>query len=122
MAQKKKKKGYRGRPTVLTDDVVGKLELGFAKGLNKTECCEFAGISRNALYDFLKKNPKFSNKIEVLQSHPSMKAKINIADRIEQGDVELSQWYLERKNPDEFSTRQNINASVTGVVKLEDVL
>lgn len=122
MSKKKKKKGYRGRPTVLTDDVVGKLELGFAKGLNKTECCEFAGISRNALYDFLKKNPKFSNKIEVLQSHPSMKAKINIADRIEQGDVELSQWYLERKNPDEFSTKQNINASVTGVVKLEDVL
>lgn len=122
MAQKKKKKGNRGRPTVLTDAVVGKLELGFAKGLNKTECCEFAGISRNALYDFLEKNPDFSNRIEVLQSHPSMKAKINIAERIEKGDVELSQWYLERRNPEEFSTRQNISANVTGVVKLEDVL
>lgn len=122
MSKKKKKKGNRGRPTVMTAEVVGKLELGFAKGLNKTECCEFAGISRDTLYEYLEKHPDFSDKIEVLQSHPSMKAKINIADRIEQGDVELSQWYLERKNPDEFSTKQNINASVTGVVKLEDVL
>lgn len=122
MASKKKKKNRGGRPTVVTAQVVGKLELGFAKGLNKTECCKFAGISRDALYDYIDSHPEFSDRIEVLQSHPSMKAKFNIADRIEKGDVEMSKWYLERKNPDEFSTKQNISASVTGVVKLEDIL
>lgn len=125
MASKKKKKskekGKMGRPTVITDAVVGKLELGFKAGLNKTECCEFAGISRNALYDYLAKNPDFSNKIEVLQSHPSMKAKLNISCRIEKGDIELSQWYLERKNRDEFSLKQQVDTTVT-VTKLEDIL
>ena len=121
MSSKKAKKSKGGRPTVLTDAVVGKLEIGFAKGLNKTECCKFAGISRDTLYAYIEKHPEFSDRIEVLQSHPSMKAKINIADRIEKGDVELSQWYLERKNRDEFSLKQTVDAAVS-VKKLEDIL
>ena len=122
MARKKKKTSNAGRPTVITDVVVGKLEMGFSKGLNKTECCRFAGISRDTLYEFLKTNPKFSDRIEELQSHPSMKAKINIADRIEKGDIDLSQWYLERKCRDEFSLKQEVSASVNATVKLEDIL
>lgn len=121
MAGKKKKKNRGGRPTVLTPAVVGKLEIGFAKGLNKTECCKFAGISRDTLYEYIKEHPEFSDRIEVLQSHPSMKAKFNIADRIEKGDIELSQWYLERKNKDEFSLKQQVDTTVT-VTKLEDIL
>ena len=122
MARRRKKKSNVGRPPVVTADVVCKLELGFAKGLNKTECCEFAGIGRTAFYDYLKENPEFANKIEVLQSHPAMRAKINIADRLEKGDIELSQWYLERKCRDEFSIKQEVSASVSAAVKLEDVL
>lgn len=122
MAEKKKRKRGAGRHTVFTPEVVGKLELGFAKGLNKTECCKFAGISRDSLYEYLKTHPKFSDRIEVLQSHPSMKAKINIADRIEKGDIELSQWYLERRNRDEFSLKQEVSAAVSSTVKLEDLL
>lgn len=122
MAAKKKKKRGGGRPPVVTPEVVAKLEMGFAKGFNKTECCRFAGISRDALYDYIERNPKFSDRIEVLRSHPSMKAKINIADRIEKGDIELSQWYLERRNRDEFSLKQEVAASVSSTVKLEDVL
>ena len=121
MASKKKKKNTGGRPPVMTGAVVGKLEIAFAKGLNKTEACRFAGISRDTLYAYIKDNPKFSDRIEVLQSHPSMKAKINIADRIEKGDIELSQWYLERKNRDEFSLKQTVDAAVS-VKKLEDIL
>jgi hypothetical protein len=90
-------------------------------GLNKTECCEYAGISRDSFYEYLKKHPDFSDRIEVLQSHPSMKAKINISDRIEKGDVEMSKWYLERKNRDEFSLKQQSEVSVS-VTKLEDIL
>lgn len=122
VAGKKNKRNKAGRPPVITDAVVGKLELGFSKGLNKTECCRFAGISRDSLYEYLKKNPKFSDRIEELQSQPSMKAKINIADRIEKGDIDLSQWYLERKCRDEFSLKQEVAAEVKSTVKLEDIL
>lgn len=122
MASKKKKKSNAGRPAVVTPLVVGKLEMAFAKGMNKTEACRFAGISRDALYEYIKAHPEFTDRIEVLQSHPSMKAKINIADRIEKGDIELSQWYLERRNRDEFSLKQEVSAAVSSTVKLEDVL
>ncbi len=125
MASKKKKKSANknkgGRPPVVTDAVVGKLELGFRAGLNKTECCEFAGISRTALYDYIDRTPGFADKIEELRSHPSAQAKLNISLRIDKGDIELSQWYLERKNRDEFSLKQQVDTTVT-VTKLEDLL
>ena len=110
-----------GRPTVMTPEIVSKLELGFMAGMNKTEACEFANISRNSLYDFISANPEFSNRIEELQSHPSAKAKLNITQRIEKGDVEVSQWYLERKNRDEFSLKQHVDSTVS-IKRLEDVL
>ena len=31
-----------GRPTVMTDDVLGKLEMFFAKGLSDREACLFS--------------------------------------------------------------------------------
>lgn len=102
----------RGRPTIMTDDVVSKIEYGFMKGLNVTECCHYADISRNCFYEYLEKNPDFKDRIEELKSNPSTRAKLNIVEAIENGDTDISKWWLERKNKDEFSTRQDINANV----------
>ena len=102
----------RGRPTVMTDEVVAKLEYGFMKGLNDTECCGYAGISRAAYYDYVAKNPEFLDKKEELKSRPSTKAKLNIVEAIENGDTDLAKWWLERKSKDEFSTRTDIHADV----------
>lgn len=107
-----------GRPTVMTEAVVSKLELGFMKGLNVTECCHYADISRNAFYEFLKKNPDFEDRIEELRSTPSAKAKLNIAEAIENGDTDLSKWWLERRNKDEFSTKQEVAADVQSEVTI----
>lgn len=101
-----------GRPTVMTEAVVSKLEYGFMKGLNITECCHYANISRPAFYDYLEKNPDFSNRIEELRTNPSTKAKLNVVEAIENGDTDLSKWWLERKNRDEFSVKQEIAADV----------
>ena len=107
-----------GRPTVMTAEVVSKLEYGFMKGLNITECCHYADISRPAFYDYLEKNPDFSNRIEELKSNPSTKAKLNIVEAIEKGDADLSKWWLERKNKEEFSTKQEIAADVKEKVNI----
>lgn len=133
MAEKKKatKKGKStgksanknkgGRPTVMTAEVVGKLELGFLKDLNITQCCHFAGISRQTFYEYCDKHPEFLDKIEELQSSPSMKAKVNIVDAIEAGDLELSKWWLERKSKDEFSLKQDISVSTTQKNPMEEL-
>ncbi len=107
-----------GRPTVMTDAIVGKLEYGFMKGLNVTECCHYADISRNAFYEYCEKNPEFKDRIEELKSNPSTKAKLNVVEAIENGDTDLSKWWLERKNKDEFSLKQEVSADVKSNVTI----
>ena len=107
-----KKKSNAGRPTVMTQEVIAKLEYGFMKGLTDLECCLYADISKDALYDYCNKYPEFSDRKEELKKNPSVKAKLNVTEAIEQGDVDLSKWYLERKNKDEFSLKQEIKAEV----------
>ena len=105
----------------MTDAVVGKLEEGFLRGMNDTECCLYAGISRDTLHEYCKKNPEFSDKKEALKSRPSLKAKMNITDAIENGDIEISKWYLERRNKSEFSLKHELEGRLE-TVKLEDIL
>lgn len=112
------KKNKGGRPTVMTEDVVSKLEFGFLKGLNDTECCLYAGISRQAFYDYCQKNPQFADRKEELKKHPSVQAKLNVSEAIANGDVDLSKWYLERRNKDEFSLKQQIEANVDAEVTI----
>jgi hypothetical protein len=88
------------------------------KGLNVTECCHYADISRTAFYDYLEKNPEFADRIEELKSSPSTKAKLNVVEAIENGDTDLSKWWLERKNRDEFSTKQEVSADVKGDIEI----
>ena len=114
----------RGRPTVMTKEVVAKLEYGFMRGLNVTECCHYADIGRNCFYEYLQKHPEFKDRMEELQSNPSTQAKLNVVEAIENGDTELSKWWLERRNKTEFSTKQEVEAetksNVTIKVRLVD--
>ena len=113
------KKGNKGgRPTVMTPETLKKLEYGFLKGMNDLECCLYADISRQALYDYCNKNPEFTDRKEALKKRPAIAAKLNITEAIESGDVELSKWYLERRSKDEFSTKQEITADVNSEVNI----
>jgi hypothetical protein len=112
-----------GRPPVITPDVVLKLETAFARGLNITEACLFAGIARNTYYEYLKENKDFSDKLEELQENVKMHAKVNIADKIIDGkDVNTSQWLLERRDPD-FKPKQESDHKgqiTVNLVKFDD--
>ena len=55
---------------------------------------------------------------EQLKNSPSIKAKLNIVEAIEEGDSELSKWWLERKEKNEFSTKQEIDANVDADVTI----
>lgn len=99
------------RPKKFTDEVVGKLEYAFMKGFNITEACNYAEISRDTYYEYLKKNQDFSDKMERAQTNLQRRAKINLAEAIENGDLGESKYYLERKCKDEFSSKQEIQHS-----------
>lgn len=91
------------RPKKITKDVVQKLEDAFLKGLSDNEACIYAGIAKQTLYNYCAEKPGFLDRKEMLKDGVKMRAKMNIAKEIENGDVALSKWYLVRKCRDEFS-------------------
>ena len=107
MTKKKPKRLHKknGRPTVMTNEVIAKLENAFAQGLNDTDSCILAGISRDSLYDYIKKEPTFATKKEELKRRPFLSCILKINAAIKMGDLTTARWYAERKGKDEFSLR-----------------
>ena len=93
-----------GRPTVMTEALVNKLEEAFAYGCSDSEACFYAGISKQTLYDYQKKRPEFIDRKEALKERPILQARQKVVQEIK-NDVKNAQWYLERKRKDEFGVR-----------------
>lgn len=102
----------------MTDELVKKIEYGFMRGMNDTEACLFADISRQTFYEYCRQHPEFADRKEELKKHPSVRAKLNVTEAIENGDVDLSKWYLERRNKDEFSQKQQIEADINSEITI----
>ena len=100
-----------GRPTVMTDETLQKLEEAFSNGATDKEAIFIANISSATFYAYCKDNPEFSERKEALKDMPKYRAKKNIVGKITDGDVPTSQWYVERKVKEEFSTRNDVNLS-----------
>lgn len=105
-----------GRPTVLTQEVVQKLEHAFSIGATDIEACFYAGISRGTLYNYQKENPDFLDRKEMLKERQVFKARMVIVQALQDGDKNMAKWYLERKRKDEFATQQ-INQVALGGFK-----
>lgn len=110
-----------GRPTVMTQEMIDKLEMLFAKGLTDREACLIANIHPSTLYDYCNENPEFTERKELLKEQVKTQAKLNVAEAIENNDKDTSKWYLERKAKDEFSTKQEVSGDIK-VKRLEDIL
>ena len=97
-----------GRPTVMTKEIIDKLEEAFLYGCTDKEACFLANISQPTLYDYCNLNPEFSERKEQLKDMPKIKARMNINKALDEGDKNLSQWYLERKVKEEFAQRSEL--------------
>lgn len=100
----------QGRPTVMTPEVIEKLENAFALGHTDDEACLIVDIDPASLYRYCEDNPNFATKKERLKQTPTIKARRNIIERLNSKDVETSKWYLARKNKGEFSERTDITS------------
>ncbi len=102
------KGGKTGRPTVMTQAVVGKLEHAFVYDCTVEEACLYAGISPDTYYTFCKQYPDFSERIAMLRHAPYLVIRKTLIAAAEH-DADLALKYLERKLPMEFSTRAQIH-------------
>ena len=81
------------------------IEQAFSFGATDLEACFYAGISKDALYDYQVKNPEFTERKEGLKNNLKLIAKNVLGKSIEGGNETDAKWYLERKCKDEFSLR-----------------
>lgn len=92
-----------GRPSKQTPEVVTKLEEVFALDGTVEEACFYAGISRNAYYEWIKADPSLNDRFEELRQRPFLKARQTIVKNLDQ--PEHAKWYMERKKKGEFAQR-----------------
>ena len=110
------------RPTVMTDDVLQKLEGAFLIGCTDIEACFIADIAPQTLYNYQKDRPEFLERKEALKSSPIYIARKSVVDKMaEDGDLALK--YLERKAKAEFSTKTETQYSgELSISKVERVI
>ena len=106
-----------GRPSVMTPEVLRKLEEAFAIGASDLEACFYADISKTALYEYQKDNPQFTERKEKLKEKPVLLARQTVLKAMET-DPATARWYLERKAKSEFAARQEQDIT-TGGERLE---
>ena len=104
MAELEEVKKPVGRPTVMVEETVKKLEEAFAFGASDEEACFYADISKQTLYDYQKKVPEFIDRKEALKQRPILLARKTVVENLSK-DADLSLKFLERKKKDEFSVK-----------------
>lgn len=121
---KNKHKLNAGRPTKITEETIQKLYEGFSKGLNDLQCCVYAGISKNTLYNIQNEIEGFKDRKEALKAATGMQAVLNLHDEINRQNIDVSKWYLERRCKEEYSLKNEsaINVSIDGLQDKEKAL
>lgn len=111
-----------GRPTVMTPEVVNKLEEAFLLGCTDLEACFAAGISKQTLYNYQDANPDFIDRKEQLKENPIYLARTSVVNAMKlDGDLALK--YLERKRKDEFGTKTTqAHEGEIAITKIERVI
>lgn len=103
-----------GRPTVMTEEVLRKLEEAFLLGCSDREACLMADIAPVTLYEYQKLNPEYVERKESLKENPILIARTTVVNGL-RSDADLSMKFLERKKKDEFSPSSTINNTHTFV-------
>lgn len=109
-----------GRPTVFTPELVTKLEQAFAIDASVEEACSYAEISRNAFYEYLKRNPQFNDRINDLRQRPVLLARQTAIKKIPES-YQNAIDYLKRKRKTEFSERTELSGPDGNPIQIEGV-
>lgn len=116
LIEKKPMPRKRGRPTVVTKEVLRDLRMAFLMGCSDNEAVAFAGISRAVFYDYKAKTPEFSDYVDLWKEEPVLKAKATLFKSLDNPDT--AQWYLERKKREEFAMRKELTGPDGGNIGL----
>lgn len=97
--------------------IIVRLENAFFDGLSNEQACALAGLSVSRFYEIQRDFPELKEQFNAAKQHTNLKARRNVAERIEKGDIETSKWWLERREKQDFSTRTEHTGSNGGAIQ-----
>ena len=90
MAKKKTKE-----PEILSDKAISKLEEAFAFGASDMEACYYADITQTKLNEYIKANPHFGERRELLKQRPVLLARQTLMKALKE-DPKVALEYIDR--------------------------
>lgn len=111
MTAKKQKRELKkaGRPTVMTDEVIRKIEEVAALDGSVAEMALYAGIHPDTIYAHMAQNKDFSDRIASLRERPVLAARQRVVKGVQESYANAID-YLARKRKNEFSHRTDITS------------
>lgn len=105
----------RGRPSVVTEEVIRKLEEAFMLDLTVLEACFLADIGKTAYYDWLGENPEYADRFESLRQNPIIEMKKAVIT-FGKENYSYAMDYLKRRRPNEFGDKTTQEVKLSGRV------
>lgn len=97
-----------GRPTIMTPEVIQKLEEAFLMGCTDLEACLAADISKSTLYNYQEAHPEFVDRKAALKENPVYLARGVIIEALKDGDRASAHKVIERRE----GTKVNLGVTV----------
>lgn len=79
-------------------DIAEKLEYALKRGLSVHEACCYSKIPDAVYMMWVEKNPQFALRMEFAKSNLICSAKLNLAKKIEEGDLAECKNYIKEQN------------------------
>lgn len=117
-----KPKGKAGRPEANVEEYLAKIERYLMLGYSLNRACELGGVPRKTITDRMEKDEEFRRKVDLLSNSVSIKARANVVERINSKDYHASVDWLERKEKDEWSKRQELTGEGGGPIAQEIIV
>jgi hypothetical protein len=92
-----------GRPSVINEDIIRKLEAALGSGFSISFATSYAGISTSTFYEHKAGNDEFKYRVNRAEEWATLRARQVILNAIDNGDVATAKWYIERKARFEFA-------------------
>lgn len=101
-------KNKGGRPAYTEEEILEKLYEYLVLGYSIKKACLLGGIHEQTVYSRRKKDESFSSKLSKLMNSPNVRARAVWVKRIDEGDYQAAKDWLERREKNEFSLRQEM--------------
>lgn len=100
-----------------------KLRKAWISGMPDRKAALYAGIPPEDLKELLRMDPKLvltRNSAMARNLDVEVAARMNVNKAVSEGSVDSSKWLLERKVPEEFSTKGQISVQADDFATIED--